>query len=231
MGTAILLVDDEQDILDLLDYNVKRAGFPTLLATTGAEALNLAKRELPTAIVLDVMLPDLDGLEVLRRLRQDPQTREIPVMLLTAKGEEIDRVQGFEIGADDYVVKPFSIREVILRLRALLRRGGTEEPPKLLKVGVLSLDREAHRAYLNQEELQLTALEFKLLTTLLERRGRVQTRERLLEDVWGMSPDVTTRTVDTHIKRLREKLGEAGNYIETVRGVGYRFAEGTTASS
>ena len=225
MSSAILIVDDEQDILDLLDYNVKRAGFATLVAATGNEALALAKKEQPAAIILDVMLPDLDGLEVLRRLRQDPTTKEIPVMLLTAKGEEIDRVQGFEIGADDYVVKPFSIREVVLRVRALLRRGAPEEPAKFLKVGPLSIDRDAHRVFWKQDELVLTALEFKLLATLLERRGRVQTRERLLEDVWGMSPDVTTRTVDTHIKRLREKLGDAGAFVETVRGVGYRFAE------
>jgi two-component system, OmpR family, phosphate regulon response regulator PhoB len=225
MSSSILIVDDEQDILDLLDYNVKRAGFTTLLAATGGEALVLAKTDQPAAIILDVMLPDLDGLEVLRRLRQDPTTKEIPIMLLTAKGEEIDRVQGFEIGADDYVVKPFSIREVVLRVRALLRRGVSEEPAKLLKVGHLSIDRDAHRIFWKQDELILTALEFKLITTLLERRGRVQTRERLLEDVWGMSPDVTTRTVDTHIKRLREKLGDAGAFVETVRGVGYRFAE------
>jgi two-component system, OmpR family, phosphate regulon response regulator PhoB len=225
MSSSILIVDDEQDILDLLDYNVKRAGFTTLLAATGTEALVLAKKDQPDAIILDVMLPDLDGLEVLRRLRQDLATKEIPVMLLTAKGEEIDRVQGFEIGADDYVVKPFSIREVVLRVRALLRRGILEEPVKSLKVGNLSIDREAHRVFWQQDELLLTALEFKLLVTLLERRGRVQTRERLLEDVWGMSPDVTTRTVDTHIKRLREKLGDASAFVETVRGVGYRFAE------
>jgi two-component system, OmpR family, phosphate regulon response regulator PhoB len=225
MSSSILIVDDEQDILDLLDYNVRRAGFTTLLAATGGEALVLAKTDQPAAIILDVMLPDLDGLEVLRRLRQDPATKEIPIMLLTAKGEEIDRVQGFEIGADDYVVKPFSIREVVLRVRALLRRGVSEEPAKLLKVGYLLIDRDAHRIFWKQDELILTALEFKLITTLLERRGRVQTRERLLEDVWGMSPDVTTRTVDTHIKRLREKLGDAGVFVETVRGVGYRFAE------
>ena len=196
-----------------------------MLANSGADALAIAKREQPAALVLDLMLPDLDGLEVLRRLRQEPTTRDLPVLLLTAKGEEVDRVQGFEIGADDYVVKPFSVREVILRLRALLRRGTAEEPPKLLAAGTLRIDREAHRAYLGEEELQLTALEFKLVFTLMERRGRVQTRERLLEDVWGMSPEVTTRTVDTHIKRLREKLGDAGSFIETVRGVGYRFRD------
>lgn len=225
MSGKVLLVDDEQDLLDLLDFNLKRAGFQTLLAASGQDALAQAKREQPAAIVLDLMLPDLDGLEVLRRLRSDAATRDLPVLLLTAKGEEVDRVQGFEVGADDYVVKPFSVREVILRLRALLRRGAVEEPPKLLMAGALRVDREAHRAYLGEEELQLTALEFKLVFTLMERRGRVQTRERLLEDVWGMSPEVTTRTVDTHIKRLREKLGETGIYIETVRGVGYRFRD------
>jgi two-component system phosphate regulon response regulator PhoB len=231
MSGTILIVDDEQDILGLLDYNVKRAGFSTLLASSGNEALQLAKKSPLDAVILDVMLPDLDGLEVLRRLRQDSATKDIPVMLLTAKGEEIDRVQGFEIGADDYVVKPFSIREVVLRVKALLRRNTAEDAPKSLKVGALSVDREAHRVFWKQDELILTALEFKLLATLLERRGRVQTRERLLEDVWGMSPDVTTRTVDTHIKRLREKLGDAGSFVETVRGVGYRFVENPDVSN
>lgn len=226
MNGPVLLVDDERDLLDLLEYNLKRAGITTLLASTGTEALTLAKRERPAAVILDVMLPDLDGLEVLRRLRQNPSTRDTPILLLTAKGEEIDRVLGFEIGADDYVVKPFSMREVVLRVRALLRRGAAENPPaKELRAGPLRIDKEAHRAYLNQEELQLTLLEFKLLSVLIERRGRVQTRERLLEDVWGISPEVTTRTVDSHVKRLREKLGEVGSLVETVRGVGYRFTE------
>jgi two-component system phosphate regulon response regulator PhoB len=225
MSTAVLVVDDEKDILELIDYNLKRAGIQTLLAETGAEALAIAKRERPAAVVLDLMLPDLDGLEVLRRLRQDPATRELPVLLLTAKSEEIDRVAGFEVGADDYVVKPFSVRELVLRIRVLLRRAPEGSAPTALKAGALKIDLEAHRAYLGEAELQLTLLEFKLLVALVENRGRVQTRERLLKDIWAMSLDVSTRTVDTHVKRLREKLGEAGQAIETVRGVGYRFSE------
>jgi two-component system phosphate regulon response regulator PhoB len=179
--------------------------------------------------LLDIMLPDMTGLDICRLLKSQPETRECQVMMVTAKGEEIDRVVGFELGADDYVVKPFSTRELLLRVQAVLRRrqpapvspGTPTSGPE--RFGCLEMDREAHRAWVSGEEVQLTALEFKLLGTLYDRRDRVQTRGSLLEDVWGASAEMATRTVDTHVKRLREKLGAAGDYIETVRGVGYRF--------
>jgi two-component system phosphate regulon response regulator PhoB len=177
-------------------------------------------------IVLDLMLPDLSGTEVCRRLRDNPHTRAIPIIMCTAKGDEIDRVVGFEVGADDYVVKPYSVRELLLRIRAMLRRTQrTEAETPSLRFGVLRIDHGAHRTWVDEQEVQLTALEFRLLTTLATRRGRVQSRETLLSDVWGIEADITTRTVDTHVKRLREKLGVAGRYIETLRGVGYRFKD------
>ena len=172
------------------------------------------------------MLPDLSGTEICRRLRDQERTRDIPVIMCTAKGEEIDRVVGFEVGADDYVVKPFSVRELVLRIRALLRRANRiEGEPSLIRFGRLKIDRDAHRAWVDDAEIGLTALEFRLLHAFVSRRGRVQTRDALLSDVWGIEADVTTRTVDTHVKRLREKLGDAGMYIETLRGVGYRFKD------
>jgi two-component system phosphate regulon response regulator PhoB len=178
----------------------------------------------PDLVVLDLMLPDLSGTEVCRHLRMSDRTRHVPVLMLTAKGEEIDRVVGFEVGADDYVTKPFSVRELMLRVRAIVRRAHAPEAEAgELVFGRLRLDGGGHRAWVDGQEVSLTALEFRLLTTLLSRRGRVQTRDTLLEDVWDMSGDVTTRTVDTHVKRLRQKLGLAGAYIETLRGVGYRF--------
>ena len=172
------------------------------------------------------MLPDMPGTEVCKQLKADPSTKNAQVVMLTAKGEEIDRVVGFELGADDYVTKPFSVRELLLRIQAILRRShGEQEAVKSFQFGKLRVDREAHRVWAEDAELELTALEFKLLVTLHDRRNRVQTRAALLSDVWGIDADITTRTVDTHVKRLREKLGEAGNYIETVRGVGYRFTD------
>jgi two-component system phosphate regulon response regulator PhoB len=226
MAGLVLVVDDEQDLVSTLEYNLSREGFRTLVARTGRAALDLAKSEpSPDLILLDLMLPDLSGTEVCRELRRDEKTREIPVMMLTAKGEEIDRVVGFEIGADDYVTKPFSVRELMLRIKAVMRRINTEAPRGSgpLSFGVLRVDQDAHRVWIEDAEAKLTALEFRLLTTFLSRKGRVQTRETLLSDVWGIQGDVTTRTVDTHVKRLREKLGAAGIYIETIRGVGYRF--------
>ena len=225
MSSVILIVEDEQDLLNTLDYNLQREGYKTRCATTGRQALALAdQRPAPDLVLLDLMLPDMSGTEVCRALRANERTKHVPVLMLTAKGEEIDRVVGFEVGADDYVVKPYSVREVALRVRAILRRmrGGDGEGERT-EFGRLRIDVSAHRAWVEDEEVSLTALEFKLLTTLLERRGRVQTREVLLTDVWGFSAEVTTRTVDTHVKRLRQKLGAAGRYIETLRGVGYRF--------
>jgi two-component system phosphate regulon response regulator PhoB len=223
----ILIIEDEADLAATLDYNLQREGYQTRVANTGVAGLEAAQIDpLPDAIVLDLMLPDVSGTELCRRLRESERTREIPIVMCTAKGSEIDRVVGFEVGADDYVVKPFSVRELMLRIRALLRRSQrTESEPEMLRFGRLRVDREAHRAWVDEREVSLTALEFRLLYAFLSRKGRVQTRDALLSDVWGIDADVTTRTVDTHVKRLREKLGEAGNYIETLRGVGYRFRD------
>ncbi len=223
--TTILLVDDEPDLLSLLDFNLQAASFDTLLATTGEQALAQLRRRVPDMVLLDLMLPDVPGIEVCRQLKSDPRTRHVPVVMLTAKGDEVDRVVGFELGADDYVTKPFSVRELVLRLKAVLRRAGpariSERPPD--SVGPIRVDADAHRAFADGVEIQLTPLEFRLLTTFMARLGRVQSREQLLEDVWEMSSEVETRTVDTHVKRLREKLGSGRDMLETVRGVGYRL--------
>src|SRR5262245_60650799 len=225
MSGLVLVIEDEVDLAATLEYNLRAEGFKTRVVHSGREGLSAATTDpLPDIIVLDLMLPDLSGTEICRRLREGERTRDIPVIMCTAKGEEIDRVVGFEVGADDYVVKPYSVRELILRIRALLRRSHrVEGEPSLIRFGRLKIDRDAHRAWVDEAEVGLTALEFRLLHAFLSRRGRVQTRDALLSDVWGIDADVTTRTVDTHVKRLREKLGEAGAYIETLRGVGYRF--------
>lgn len=227
----VLIVDDEIDLLKMVDFNLRNAGFATVQAKTGKEALKLARGENPDLILLDLMLPDVLGTEVCRMLKADNATKEIPIIMVTAKGEEIDRVVGFELGAEDYVVKPFSPRELVLRVRALLKRArrnfaSDEGSAETLTFGEIVVDQARHKVMVGDREPQLTALEFRLLSTFIKRRGRVQSRERLLDDVWGIDVEVTTRTVDTHVKRLREKLGDAGSYIETVRGVGYRFAEG-----
>jgi two-component system, OmpR family, phosphate regulon response regulator PhoB len=225
--TTVLLVDDERDLLSLLDFNLRAAGFETLLATTGEQAIAQLRRRVPDLVLLDLMLPDVPGTEVCRQLKSDPRTRHVPVVMLTAKGEEVDRVVGFELGADDYVTKPFSVRELILRLKAVLRRAGpgrgSERPPEA--VGPIRVDVDAHRTFVDGAEIQLTPLEFRLLTTFMARLGRVQSREQLLEDVWEMSSEVETRTVDTHVKRLREKLGSGRDLLETVRGIGYRLVD------
>jgi two-component system phosphate regulon response regulator PhoB len=221
----ILVIEDEKDIQDVLDYNLRQAGHRVQLASTGKDGLKLARERRPDLVLLDLMLPDVAGTEVCKALKQDPSTRDAQVMMLTAKGEEIDRVIGFELGADDYVVKPFSVRELLLRIAAILRRGaGDADTTAPIEFGTLRVDRDAHRAWVSGEEVDLTALEFRLLVTLHDRRNRVQTRDALLNDVWGIQAEITTRTVDTHVKRLREKLGGAGDYVQTVRGVGYRFA-------
>jgi two-component system phosphate regulon response regulator PhoB len=226
VAQTILIVEDERDLAQTLEYNLQREGFETRCALTGQDALKLALLEpRPDLVLLDVMLPDMSGTEVCRRLKAQDQTRHIPVVMATARGEEIDRVVGFEVGADDYVVKPFSVRELLLRVKAILRRAqpSAEGSGETLVFGRLSVDPGAHRATVDDVEVVLTALEFRLLKCFVERKGRVQSRETLLNDVWGISADVTTRTVDTHVKRLREKLGDAGAYVETLRGVGYRF--------
>ncbi len=223
----ILIVDDEKDLRSVLEFNLRAAGFETAAAATGDEALQAVRRRVPDLVVLDLMLPDLPGTEVCRRLKSDPRTSHVPVVMLTAKGDEVDRVVGFELGADDYVTKPFSVRELVLRLQAVLRRAGPgrgeERAPE--QVGPIRVDADAHRAYVDGAEVQLTPLEFRLLRTFMARLGRVQSREQLLEDVWEMSSEVETRTVDTHVKRLREKLGPARDLLETVRGVGYRLVD------
>lgn len=222
----ILIVDDEDDLRNLLRINLEREGFSTVGASSGTEALDLAGRVDPSLVVLDLMLPDMSGTEVCRRIRANPELAEVPIIMLTAKGEEIDRVVGFEVGADDYVVKAsFSVREFVLRVRAVLRRRGSEPaaPPADRDVGLLTIDQDGHRVFVAGEEVILTPTEFKLLCALADRPGRVLTRGMLLQDVWEMPPDLNTRTVDTHVKRLREKLGAASAHLETVRGVGYRF--------
>jgi two-component system phosphate regulon response regulator PhoB len=219
------VVEDEQDLQQVLTYNLKQAGHDIVATKLGAEGLRFAREQRPDLVLLDLMLPDVSGTEVCKQLKESPQTKGVPVMMLTAKGEEIDRVVGFELGADDYVVKPFSVRELLLRIQAILRRGKSEtrEAEPTVEFGRLRIDRGAHRAWVDGVEIELTALEFKLLVTLYDRRNRVQTRTALLDDVWGIQADITTRTVDTHVKRLREKLEGARDYVETVRGVGYRF--------
>jgi two-component system phosphate regulon response regulator PhoB len=227
MPTTILIVEDELDLLDTLEFNLQREGYVTRRAASGRAGLDAAALEPPPDLVLlDLMLPDIPGTEVCRQLRASDRTRTVPVIMLTARGEELDRVVGFEVGADDYVTKPFSVRELMLRVRAILRRlgGPIEESPRLQN-GELEIDVSSHRVWVRGEEVRLTALEFRLLSTMLSRAGRVQTRDTLLSDVWGMHAGLTTRTVDTHVTRLRKKLGEVGNYIETLRGVGYRFRD------
>ncbi|TXD38912.1 response regulator transcription factor [Lujinxingia vulgaris] len=227
MSKLILIVEDEPDLVENLEYNLRREGFEADAALSGQQALaRLKERPLPDLIVLDLMLPDLSGFEVCRRVRADETTRHIPILMLTARGEDHERVQGFEAGADDYVVKPFNVRELMLRVRAVLRRseGPEEDPaPGQVSFGRLRVDFPAVRVWVDEEPIVLTALEFRLLETLFSRRGRAQSREVLLSDVWDIQADVMTRTVDTHIKRLREKLGPCGAYIETLRGIGYRF--------
>jgi len=226
MGSHILVVEDEVDLADLVAFNLREGGHEVVVAHTGANALAEVARQRPDLVLLDVMLPDISGFEVCRRLRRSADTARIPVIMLTAKAEEIDRIVGFEVGADDYVIKPFSPRELTLRVEAILRRVGPEsqtEGPQVLSIGELRIDVPAHRVDVDGEEITLTALEFRLLLDLASRAGRVQPRDALLERVWGYAPGVETRTVDTHIKRLREKLGPGSRYLETVRGVGYRI--------
>lgn len=230
----ILIVDDEAELASTVGYAFEHEGFLTRHADTGRGALDAAVlNPIPDLILLDMMLPDMSGTEVCRELRRTEATRSTPIIFLTAKDNEIDRVVAFELGADDYVAKPFSVRELNLRVRALLRRAKATKsvaPSGEQNFERLRVDPEAHQAWVDGAEVVLTALEFRLLHTLLTRRGRVQTRSQLLEDVWGVHAEVTTRTVDTHVKRLREKLGDAGGYVETIRGVGYRF-RGKNASS
>jgi DNA-binding response OmpR family regulator len=226
MKAKILVVDDEPDLLELIDTNLTAAGFRVLMAASGQEALRLARALQPQLILLDVMLPELDGLEVCKLLRQDPGTRSIPIIMLTARAAEIDRVLGLELGADDYVTKPFSMRELVLRVKKLLdRHPARQAGAGQIQFGGLHIDTARHRAAVHGRVLDLTLTEFKLAAILAERRGRVQSREQLLRDVWGCNNLIDTRTVDTHMRRLRAKLGPAAKLLDTVRGVGYRFRE------
>lgn len=225
MSQKIYIVEDEPDIRETLKYNFSNEGFKVFTAPDGEKALSNIKKVLPDVLILDLMLPGVSGLDVCKSIRADDDIRDMSIIMLTAKGEEIDRVIGFELGADDYVTKPFSVRELILRVKVLLKKQRESlVENKLVTFGPIRIDLDAHELKINDKEIVLTALEFKLLQHLVKRKGRVQTREQLLGDVWGYSAEVTTRTVDTHIKRLREKLGNTSDYIQTIRGVGYRFS-------
>lgn len=221
----ILVVEDEQSIAEVLEYNLEKEGFAVDLAYSGDTALDSIRSQSPDLILLDLMLPGLDGLEVCRLIKRDSRTASIPLVILTAKGEEVDRIVGLELGADDYISKPFSPREVVLRIKAVLRRSdaGDQRQTEVLEVGTLRLDVPGHRLLLDGTEVPLTATEFRLLKILMERCDRVQTRDNLLTDVWLYSQDVDSRTVDTHIRRLRRKLGPEADRIDTVIGVGYRL--------
>ena len=223
MPPRIVVVEDEPDIAEVVRYNLEREGFQVEVHPRGDAALAAVRRRSPDLIVLDLMVPGMDGLELTRALKGDTATARIPLVMLTARSEELDRVVGLELGADDYVTKPFSPRELTLRIKAVLRRGETTALPAVLEAGAIALDSAAHQAHLGGVPLTLTATEFRLLQLLLERRGRVQTRAQLLSEVWGYAEDVDSRTVDTHVRRLRRKLGAEADRVETVVGVGYRF--------
>ncbi len=226
MSHRILVVDDEPDITALVAYHLAKGGYRVSTAGSGTEAIRAAKSERPDVIVLDLMLPGMSGYDVLAELREHQETRDIGVILLTARREEVDRIRGLELGADDYLTKPFSPQELALRVGALLRRlaaPAVSEGGSILVAGPISIDRSAHRAYIQGREMDLTATEYRLLEILVERRGRVQSRPQLLESVWEAQPDIQTRTVDMHVQRLRTKLGTNADWIETVRGFGYRF--------
>jgi len=223
---TILIVEDEKDLAELLAFNLEREGYKTVMVPDGIDGLEAAARIRPALVILDLMLPGLLGTEVCKILKRSEKTAEIPVLMLTAKGEEIDKVVGFEVGADDYVVKPFSTRELLLRVKALLRRyAASSAPGPVIKVGAITIDTERHLVAINGVEVAFTTTEFKLIHTLVQRLGRVQSREVLLRDVWGYNFVEDTRTVDTHITRLRTKMGEAGEMIKTVRGFGYKMEE------
>jgi two-component system, OmpR family, phosphate regulon response regulator PhoB len=222
----VLIVEDEPDLARVLQYNFAQAGFEALCAHGGEEALLKLRQRVPDLILLDLMLPDVAGTEVCRKVKGNPRTQDVPVIIVTAKGDELDRVVGLELGADDYVTKPFSVREVILRARAVLKRGQRPPPGPRDSIGPIRLDAEGHRCFVGGHEVELTAIEFKLLTRFIASAGRVMTRDALLEGVWGqLSLELQERTVDSHVKRLRAKLREGEGLIETVRGVGYRMLD------
>ena len=227
MSIKILVIEDEPDIRKTIEYNLTREGFNVTSVGSLAHARTNLESTIFSLIVLDLMLPDGSGLDLCREVKSDTRLSNIPIVILTAKDDEVDKVVGFELGADDYVTKPFSVRELILRIKAILKRG-IQAKSDIVEVerhfGDLKIDIDSHEVFVNDGQIALTALEFKLLRQLVDRRGRVQSRDQLLSDVWGYSAEVTTRTVDTHIKRLREKLGPMGKYVQTIRGVGYKFS-------
>ena len=223
MTKKVFIVEDEPDLRDTLQYNFENEGFKVKSFPNGESFLENIKNDKPNLVILDLMLPGISGLDVCRDLRMNEVNENVAVVMLTAKSEEIDRIVGFELGADDYVTKPFSVRELILRVKVLLKKRSDDIDQNLLEFGPIAMNLDAHDVSVEGKNILLTALEFKLLKHLLKRKGRVQTRDQLLGDVWGYSSEVTTRTVDTHIKRLREKLGKPGELIQTIRGVGYRF--------
>lgn len=225
---TVLVIEDDKHISKLLKYNLEKSGFRCLSSITAEEAFMVLEQNPVDLIVLDVMLPKMDGFETCKALKQDSKLSRIPIVMLTARGEEVDRIVGLELGADDYMVKPFSPRELVLRVKAILRRGGpttAADDKEILTIGLLKVDIPKHTVTVSKKTVELSPMEFKLLLTLLKRRDRVQSRESLLEDVWGVSTEVTTRTIDTHIKLLRQKLGKAGKLIRTVRGIGYKLSE------
>ena len=229
----VLVVDDEPDIVALVAYHLARAGYRVSTAGDGAQAIAAAREERPALVVLDLMLPGISGFEILEKLREHEETRDVAVLMLTARKEEPDRIRGLALGADDYLTKPFSAQELVLRVKAILRRTGAAGASSgdVLTIGPIRLDRSAHRVAVAGRDVDLTPTEYKLLVILAERRGRVQARATLLESVWEAAPDIQTRTVDMHIQRLRTKLGPAGDLIETVRGFGYRLRQGHSRST
>jgi DNA-binding response OmpR family regulator len=225
--SSILIVEDDRNLAGLLKYNLEKAGYNCRHAASGEEALHELGGHAFSMVLLDIMLPGIDGFDVCRKIRQNVLWGDLPIVMLTAKGEEIDKVLGFELGIDDYVVKPFSPRELNLRIRAILKRDRRHrnEVQEVLKSGGIEIDIGRHMATLDGQSLSLTLMEFKLLTLLMKRKGQAQSREVLLSDVWDVDKEINTRTIDTHVTRLREKLGDAGRQIVTVRGLGYRFDE------
>jgi len=221
----ILIVEDDPHISKLVKYNFEKAGFFCVTAITGEDAIEILDKDPIDLILLDIMLPKMDGLEACRLIKQDKRLSRIPVVMLTAKGEEVDRVVGLELGADDYIVKPFSPRELVLRVKAVLRRGapGPANAKEILSAGDIVVDIARHKVTAGKKTVELSPMEFKLLSVLLERKGRVQSRDQLLADVWGLSSEVTTRTIDTHVKLLRQKLGKSGEAVQTIRGIGYKI--------
>ena len=226
MTLNILVLEDEPDIRKTLEYNLSREGYKVISAASIEQAKTIVKSDTFSLFLLDLMLPDGSGLDLCKKLKGNSETESVPIIILTAKDDEIDKIVGLELGADDYVTKPFSVRELILRIKSVLKRGTLKKDIVEIErqFGGLKINPDSHEVFIDSEEISLTALEFRLLKELVDKRGRVQSRDQLLTEVWGYSAEVTTRTVDTHIKRLREKLGSMGKYIQTIRGIGYKFS-------